>query len=246
MKYSHISEPLSIKQISEEDTEGVFEISGLYPGYGLTIANALRRALLSSLPGAAVTQLKVKGVGHEFTTLPKVLEDAVEISLNLKKIRFIIHTSEPQIATLKVKGEKTVTAKDIKVSSQLEIVNPDAHIATLTAKDAELEMEITVEKGLGYVTADAHKTEKLPIGTIAVDSLFSPVVNVSHTIENMRIGDQTNYNKLILKITTDGTITPSDALHKTGNILRDHFAKIAAIDGANLQDKPAADTEDVA
>ncbi len=238
MKYLRLSNALSIKTVSEKDNEGVFEIEGLYPGYGLTMANAFRRALLSSLPGAAITQFKIKGVGHEFTTIPGVLEDVIEIGLNLKKVRFVIHVSEPQTVALKIKGEKTVTAKDIKTNAQLEIVNADAHIATLTAKNAELEMEIIVEKGLGYATAESRKTEKLPIGTIAIDALFSPVTNVSHTIENMRIGETTNYNKLIIKITTDGTISPTSAFHKTSNILRDHFEKIGKVgDGTDGKSK---------
>lgn len=230
MELTHLSEGVSIKTVSENDAEGVFEIEGLYTGYGLTLGNALRRALLSSLPGAAVTQVKIKGAGHEFTTLEGVLEDMVEISLNLKKVRFVMHTNEPQALSLKVKGERSVTAADIKTNAEVEVANPASPIATLTAKDAELEMELTVERGLGYFPVDARKMEKLPIGTVAIDAMFSPVVRVTYSVENMRVGERTDYNRLRISVATDGTITPSLALHKSANILRDHFDKVSAIE----------------
>ncbi len=230
MEYARLSDTVKIKKISETNKEGVFEVEGLYTGYGLTLGNSLRRALLSSLPGAAVTQIKIKGAEHEFSTLPGVLEDIVEITLNLKKVRFHFYASEPQILTLRVKGEKEVTAADIKANAQVEIVNPEAHIATLTSKNAELEMEITVDKGAGYVPAEARKTEKLPIKTIAVDTIFSPVVKVNFSVENMRVGDRTDFNRLKLVIETDGSIYPSSALRKASNILKDHFEKMAEIE----------------
>lgn len=230
MEYTYLSESVSIKKVSETTSDGVFEIEGLYNGYGLTLGNALRRALFSSLPGAAITQVKIKGVDHEFSTIPNVLEDVVEICLNLKKIRFRILVSEPQVLTLKVKGEKEVLASDIKTGSQIEIITPDIRIATLSSKSAELEMELTVEKGLGYVPVEARKFEKLPVGTIALDALFSPVVKVNFSVENMRVGDRTDYNRLKLEIKTDGSITPSAAMHKASNILKDHFDKISKIE----------------
>ncbi len=230
MEYARLSDTVKIKKISETDKEGVFEVEGLYTGYGLTLGNALRRALLSSLPGAAVTQIKIKGAEHEFSTLPGILEDIVEITLNLKKVRFHFYASEPQILTLRVKGEKEVTAADIKANAQVEIVNPEARIATLTSKNAELEMEITVDKGAGYVPAEARKTEKLPIKTIAVDTIFSPVVKVNFSVENMRVGDRTDFNRLKIVIETDGSIYPSSALRKASNILKDHFEKMAEIE----------------
>ncbi len=230
MEFTYLSESVSIKKVSETITDGVFEIEGLYNGYGLTLGNALRRALFSSLPGAAITQVKIKGVDHEFSTIPNVLEDIVEICLNLKKIRFRILVDEPQTLTLKIKGEKEVLASDIKTGSQIEIISPDIHIATLSSKSAELDMELVVEKGLGYVPVEVRKFEKLPVGTIALDSLFSPVVKVNFSVENMRVGDRTDYNKLKLEIRTDGSITPSSALHKAGNILKDHFDKIAKVE----------------
>src|SRR3989344_7803031 len=148
MKYEYLSSTVSVKRISESEKEGVFEIEGLYTGYGITVGNSLRRTLFSSLPGAVVTQIKIKGVGHEFTTIENVLEDVVEISLNFKKIRFRMYTDEPQILTLKVKGEKKVHASDIKTNAQVELVTPDELLATLTNKNAELDIELTVEKGL--------------------------------------------------------------------------------------------------
>ncbi|MEK7192396.1 MAG: DNA-directed RNA polymerase subunit alpha [Patescibacteria group bacterium] len=235
MEYQYLSETVTIKKISETNTEGVFEVEGLYTGYGLTVGNALRRVLLSSLPGAAITQIKIKGVSHEFSTLPGVKEDMVELALNCKKIRFRIHTDEPQVLTLKVKGEKTAAASDIKVNSQVELITPDVEIAHLTSKDAELDMEITVEKGLGYVPTEARRSDKLPIGVIAIDALFSPVVKVNLIVENMRVGERADYNRLRLLVTTDGSITPSSALHKSCNILQDHFSKISQVEVKELE-----------
>jgi DNA-directed RNA polymerase subunit alpha len=235
MELLHLSDGVTIKTVSETDKEGVFEIEGLYAGYGLTLGNALRRTLLSSLPGAAITQVKIKGVGHEFTTIDGVLEDVVEITLNLKKVRFAMQTNEPQVLSLKAKGEKTVRAQDIKTNAQVAVVNPQAHIATLTSKNAELDMELTVERGLGYLPVEARKMEKLPIGTIAIDAIFSPVTRVTYSVENMRVGEHTNYNRLRLVISTDGSITPSAALHKAANILRDHFDKVSAVEVRKLE-----------
>jgi len=240
MEYSLLSEAVKIKKVSETDKEGVFEIEGLYTGYGLTLGNALRRVLFSSLPGAAITQIKIKGVEHEFSTIPGVLEDVVEIMLNLKKIRFRFYATEPQVLTLKAKGEKEVTARDIKTNAQVEVVNPDAHIATLTDKNAELDMELTVEKGLGYVPVEARKTEKLPIKTIALDAIFTPIVKVNFNIENMRVGERTDYNRLRLIIETDGSISPSSAFHKACNILKDHLEKISAIEVKSIAEKVEA------
>lgn len=230
MKYQYLSDTVTIKKVSETDTEGIFEIEGLYTGYGITVGNAVRRVLLSSLPGAAITQIKIQGVGHEFTTIPGVVEDVVEMMLNLKQVRFRIHTDEPQILTLKVRGEKKVSAADIKTNAQVDLITPEAHIATLTSKKAELDMEITVEKGLGYVPAETRKIEKLPVGVIALDAIFSPVTKVNFAVENMRVGERTDYNRLRFVIGTDGSITPSAALRKASNILQDHFAKISQIE----------------
>lgn len=230
MEWPQLSESVKIKKISESQNEGVFEIEGLYTGYGLTIGNALRRVLLSSLTGAAITQIKIKGVEHEFSTVEGVSEDVVEIILNLKKIRFRFFASEPQILTLKVKGEKEATAGDIKTNAQVEVVNPQARIATLTGKNSELDMELTIEKGAGYVPVEARKMEKLPIKTIALDAIFTPVIKVNFTVENMRVGERTDYNRLKMTIETDGSISPSSAFRKACRILKDHFEKISEIE----------------
>jgi DNA-directed RNA polymerase subunit alpha len=230
MQFTYLSESVTIKRVSETDTEGVFEIEGLYSGYGLTVGNALRRVLFSSLPGAAITQFKIKGAQHQFSTIPNVVEDVVEIGLNLKKIRFHLHTDEPQTLILKVKGERAITAADIELNSEVELINSDSHIATLSNKSGELEMEVRVERGLGFVPVEARKSEKLPIGTVALDASFSPVVKANFAVENMRVGDRTDYNRLIVSVTTDGSITPSSALHKASNILKDHFDKISNIE----------------
>lgn len=229
MEYTRLSESVKIKTVSETAVEGVFEIEGLYSGYGLTVGNALRRVLLSSLPGACVTQIKIKNVKHEFTTIDGVMEDIVEIALNMKKVRFAFHADEPQILTIDVKGEKEVTAGDIKTNAQVEVINPESHIATITEKKTEFSMEITVEKGLGYVPVEARKVEKLPVGVIAIDAIFTPVTNVNFVVENMRVGERTDFNKIKFTIETDGSIKPSAALHKASNILKDHFAKVAEI-----------------
>ena len=242
MEYTRLSETVKIKKVSENNTEGVFEIEGLYTGFGLTIGNALRRVLLSSIPGAAITQVKIKNVKHEFSTIDGVLEDVVEIVLNLKKTRFKFFAEEPQVLTIDVKGEKEVTAGDIKVNAQVEVMNPELHIATLTSKKSEFSMELTVEKGLGYVPVEARKADKLPVGVIAIDAIFTPVTKVNFTIENMRVGEKTDYNRLKLFIETDGTISPSAVLHKSSNILKDHFDKISMIE-VSAENEPAKKEE---
>jgi DNA-directed RNA polymerase subunit alpha len=231
MEFAYLSSTVSVKTVSEDAKNGVFEIEGLYAGYGLTIGNALRRALLSSLPGAAVTEIKIKGVPHEFSTLPGVKEDMVELLLNFKKLRFVSHVDEPQVLMLKLKGEREVTAGDIELNSNVALINPDEMLAHLTAKDAELDIEVKVERGLGYVPTEMRKVEgRLPIGVIAIDAIFTPVTRVNYTVEDMRVGDRTDYNRLRLEITTDGTISPSSALHKASNILKDHFEKVSAVE----------------
>ena len=230
MKYTHVSDTVVIKKVSEKQNIGVFHIEGLYTGYGTTLGNALRRTLLSSLPGAAITQIKVKGVDHEFSTIPGMMEDVVEFILNLKQVRFHFFADEPQALTLHAKGERAVTAADIESTTFAKVVNTPLHLATLTKRSADLDVELTIEKGLGYVPAEARRLERLPVGTIVLDAVFSPIVRVAFTVENMRVGDQTDYNRLQLEIETDGSITPSEALHKAGNILKDHFEKVAGIE----------------
>lgn len=207
--------PSKPKIVSEADFSGSYEIDGLYPGYGHTLGNSLRRIILSSLPGVAVTSVKIKGIEHEFSTIPGVKEDAITILLNLKKIRLNMVPNEPQTLTLKVKGVKDVTAGDIKVPGGVEIMNPEQVIATLTDKSADLDMEITVEKGLGFVAKEVLQKNRVDIGSITVDAIFSPIRRASYEVENMRVGDRTDFNRLKLFIETDGTITPKEALEKS-------------------------------
>ncbi len=218
----------------------MFEIEGLYAGYGLTVGTALRRALLSSLPGAAVTEIKIKGVPHEFSTLPGLKEDIVELSLNFKKLHFRMHVDEPQVLSLKMKGEGEVTGGDIELNSDVELVNPDEVLGHLTAKDAEIDIEVRVERGLGYVASESRRSEgRLPIGTIAIDAIFTPVLKVNYVVEDMRVGDRTDYNRLRLEIGTNGTISPSSALHKASNILKDHFEKVGAVEVKEFAEEAA-------
>lgn len=221
--------PQQPKIILEEKNRGVYEIDGLYPGYGMTIGNSLRRVLLSSLEGAVITSFKLEGVNHEFSTLPGVLEDMVDLSLNLKQIRFRMHGEGPFAAKLSVKGEKEITASDIVVPSQIEVVNPEAHIATLTDKKAGITAEFEVERGRGYQASQDRRKEKVDIGMVALDASFSPVRSVNYEVENMRIGDRTDYNLLRLHIQTDGSISPRDALQKASHILSEQFSVLSGV-----------------
>lgn len=224
-----LPETVTVKTVSETDTEGLFEIEGLYTGYGLTLGNALRRVLISSLPGAAITRIKIRGVNHEFSTLHGLSEDIVELTLNLKRVRFRMHTDETQTLVLKVKGERDIVAGAIQENAQVEVANSDFYLGTLTVKDAELDMELTVERGLGYVPVEASRSEKLPIGVIALDAIFTPVLRVNFVVENMRVGDRTDYNRLKITVVTDGTVTPSAALESASMILQEHAAKVSAV-----------------
>lgn len=217
---------LKPKVVSEKENQAVFEIEALYPGYGVTVGNSLRRVLLSSLPGAAITKMKIKGVAHEFSTIPGVFEDVIQIMLNLKKLRFKVFTDEPQQASLKIKGEKDVKGRDFQLPSQLELVNKDEHIATLTDKKADLEIEIEVEKGVGYVSRESRKRGKLAIGEILIDAIYTPVRKVGYQVENMRVGERTDFDKLIMEVQTDGTISPRAAVSQAAQILLDHFSLI--------------------
>ena len=215
--------PKKPKIIKKEKNKATFEIEALYPGYGVTIGNSLRRVLLSSLEGAAVTQMKIKGVPHEFSTIPGVLEDVVTIMLNLKQLRFKIFTDEPQKVTLKAKGKKGVKGSDLKLPSQLELVNKNCHIATLTTKSAKLEMELLVEKGIGYSPRELREKGKVAIGVIPIDAIFTPVKRVAFKVENMRVGKRTDFDRLFLEIETDGTISPEEAFTQASEILFVHF-----------------------
>jgi DNA-directed RNA polymerase subunit alpha len=214
------------KVLEKKENYARFVIEGLYPGYGITIGNALRRVLLSSIEGAAVTDVKIKGVQHEFSTISGVVEDIITICLNLKKLRFKIFSDEPQKATLKVKGAKEVKGADFELPSQLDLINKNQHIATLTSKKANLEMEIVVRKGVGYEPKERRIKEKLEIGEIPLDAIYTPVKRVSYKVENMRVGERTDFDRLYIEVETDGTIQPEDTLLKATEILISHFSLI--------------------
>lgn len=211
MDYS-IQLPSKPRIVSEEEKTGVYEIDGLYPGYGHTLGNSLRRIILSSIPGAAIVTVKIDGVPHEFSTMSGVKEDVIGIILNLKKVRIKIHDSQPHTMTISGKGVRTVTAADIVAPGQVEILNPSQHIAELTDKSASLEIEITADSGLGYVPKEIIQKERVDIGAIAVDAVFTPIRRVNYEVENMRVGDRTDFNRLRIMIETDGTLTPRAAL----------------------------------
>ncbi|MEI6843369.1 MAG: DNA-directed RNA polymerase subunit alpha [bacterium] len=207
--------PSKPRIVSEVEFSGSYEIDGLYPGYGHTLGNSLRRIILSSLVGCAVTSIKIEGVSHEFSVIPGIKEDAVNILLNLKKVRIRMVSDEAQTLSLKVKGVKEVTAGDIKLPGGVEILNPELVIATLTDKSSELDMEIVVEKGLGFMPKEVVQKNRVDIGHITLDAIFTPVRRVSYEVENMRVGDRTDFNRLKIFIETDGTITPKEALEKS-------------------------------
>lgn len=207
----HIALPSKPRVVSESERSGTYEIDGLYPGYGFTLGNSLRRIILSSLPGSAVTHVKIPGVAHEFSTIEGVKEDVVTILLNVRKIRLKLLSDEPQTLTLSVKGPKTVTAADLKLPGQVEVLNPEQHIADVTGKTT-FELELRAERGLGYVSKETHQKERVDIGAIALDAIFSPIRRVNYEVENMRVSDRTDYNRLRIVIETDGTIEPREAL----------------------------------
>jgi DNA-directed RNA polymerase subunit alpha len=217
--------PSKLKIVSEDSTNGVYEIEGLYPGYGHTLGNSLRRIILSSIPGAAITQVKIKGVEHEFSTLAGVREDIITIILNLKKVRFQLTGDEPATATLSVKNG-VAKASDFQTSGQLVVTSPDQYIAEVTGKGAELHIEVVVAKGLGFVSREMLSKEKVDIGTIMTDARFSPIVGCSYDVEDMRVGDRTNYNRLRLSIETDGSIEPKVALEDAMKIMLEQFRAI--------------------
>ncbi|HLC89477.1 MAG TPA: DNA-directed RNA polymerase subunit alpha [Patescibacteria group bacterium] len=213
--------------VGKNADQATVSIQPCHPGYGTTLGNALRRVLLSSLPGAAVMAFKIKGITHEFTTVPYVKEDIMEIALNLKQLRLKSFSETPVRLIIKSEGEKKVTAADIKTSSDVEVINPDLLIATLTNKEAKLEIELVVVQGRGYIPSESQNKEGLETDMILVDSIFTPVRNVGFQIENVRVGQMTNYENLILNIETDGSINPNEALNQATQILIDHFQFIS-------------------
>ena len=206
-----------------DESYGKYVIEPLERGYGTTLGNSLRRVLLSSLPGTAVTTIKIAGVQHEFTTIPGVKEDVTEIVLNVKSIIAKLHTDGPKTVYIEANGECEVTAGDIKADSEVEILNPELHLATLGA-DAALSMELTISHGRGYVSADKNKNPQAPLGTIPVDSIYTPVLKVNYTVEPTRVGSMTDFDKLTIEVWTDKTIAARDAVSLGAKILCDHFA----------------------
>jgi len=229
----------SIKDLKNNHYQVIIE--PFFPGFGVTVGNSLRRVLLSSLEGAAVTSFKVEGAQHEFDSVDGVKEDLVEIMLNLKQLRLKSFSDEPVKLTIDVKGEQAVTAADIKKNSDVEIMNTDLVIATITDKNIKFSMEIIVERGRGYVTVEQRdETEKLEIGTVAIDSSFSPVLNVGYKIDNVRVGEMTNYERLTIDMLTDGTIDAKEAISRAAKILEDQFALF--IQEEKVAEKPKTKT----
>lgn len=224
------------KIVSQENNRAVFEISPLYTGYGVTIGNSLRRVLLSSMEGAAAVKIKIEGVPHEFTTVPGVLEDVVDIILNLKRVRFKL-TGDSAKVTFSAKGEKEIRAGDLKLPTGVEVVNPEQLICTLSDKKAELNLEIEIERGIGYVPVEERQKEKLSVGEIAIDAIFSPVKKVSYRVENIRVGERTDFNRLLVDLETDGSITPQDALKRAVGILVEQFKVVGEGKGLETEEK---------
>jgi DNA-directed RNA polymerase subunit alpha len=225
--------PSKPKAVLEEGNKGVFEIDGLVPGYGYTLGNSLRRIILSSLPGAAITAVKIDGVSHEFSTIEGVKEDVITLLLNLKNVRFQLIGDEPVKVSFTVKGPKIVTAADINAKGAVTVSNPDQYICEITGK-ASMNVEVTVERGLGFVPRDAHHKQKADIGTIFLDAIFSPIRRVSYDVEEMRVGDKTNFNRLRLTIETDGTLSPRVALESSVQTMIEQLAAIISVDSGKI------------
>ncbi|MEZ3507950.1 MAG: DNA-directed RNA polymerase subunit alpha [Lachnospiraceae bacterium] len=217
---------IEVAEISEDKKYGKFVVEPLERGYGITLGNSLRRIMLSSLPGAAVSQVKIEGVLHEFSSIPGVKEDVTEIIMNIKSlaIKNSSDTNEPKTAYIEYEGEGIVRASDIQVDQDVEILNPDLVIATLSGKDTKLYMELTITRGRGYVSSDRNKTEDLPIGVIAIDSIYTPVERVNMTVENTRVGQITDYDKLTLDVYTNGTLEPDEAVSLAAKVLSEHLS----------------------
>lgn len=238
MEYS-ITLPSKPRVVSEEEHAGVYEIDGLYPGYGHTLGNSLRRIILSSLPGAAITSVKIEGVNHEFSTLEGVREDIITILLNLKKLRFELISQEPQTISISVKGPKKISGADLTLPGQVRLLNPNSYICELTDK-ASFDAEFRIEHGLGYVPREALKKDRVDIGEIALDAIFSPIRRVNYEVENMRVGDRTDYNRLRISIETDGTLTPRTALEHSIEIMITQLKAVVGFREEELDTTPVA------
>lgn len=240
---NYIPLPSTLSVVDQDLENSVVTIEPCYPGYGTTVGNALRRVLLSSIPGSAVTSFKIKGILHEFSSIDNVKEDVVEMILNIKKLRFKVYSDETVIVKLTAKGDKVVTGADFEKNSEVEVVNPNQPICTLTSKNAEISMEFKVRKGFGYITVEEREKEKMDVGEIMVDSLFSPIVNVGINLDNVRVGDMTNYDKLTLTITTDGSILGSEAIKLAADILVKHFTLLSPNQEAEAVAEEAVEPE---
>lgn len=218
--------PTNIQSTKKGPHEALITIEPCYPGYGITLGNALRRVLLSSMPGSAIISVHVKDAPHEFTSLPGVKEDIVELMLNLKLVRVKCHNDQPQELKLHVKGEKQVTAKDIQVNQDVEVFNPDQLIATLTDKSSELDMTLRIQNGRGYVPAEMQEKGNKELGTILLDAIYTPVKNVNFDVEHVRVGEITNFDKVTLSVSTDGSMSPEEAFTTSAQILVDHFSAL--------------------
>lgn len=239
-------ESVELEESSYSSTFGRFIVQPLERGFGTTIGNALRRVLLSSLPGAAITTIRIDGVHHEFSTIPGVVEDVAEIILNLKEVRFKLINKKPDKVVIELKGPHEFTAGDIQNgTTDFEILNPDHHIATLN-KGADLKIELRIGRGHGYVPAEENKLPDMPIGSIPIDAIYTPIKNVSYRVENMRVQQRIDYERLIIEITTDGSITPDDALTYAGKILRDHINLFINFDiKPEIEEEPPTVDEEV-
>lgn len=240
----HITLPSTIQfQAGDRLNTGLMLVTPCHQGYGTTLGNALRRVLLSSLPGAAVESVKVAGVQHEFSAVPGVKEDMIEIILNLKQMAVKVFSDTPVTLHLKKKGVGLVTAADFEKNADVEIINPDLMLATMTDAKIPLEMDITVGKGFGYVPVSEKETRDLDLGTIAIDSLYTPIRDVGYHVEMTRVGDVTNYEKLTMTIETNGTVAPEEAVHQATNILMQHFALILEADDTSGAKKKTKKTK---
>ncbi len=236
MTEQHIILPSKPRATLEEGNKGIFEIDGLIPGYGYTLGNSLRRIILSSLSGAAITAVKIDGVSHEFATIEGVKEDVITLLLNLKNVRFAVVGDEAQKISFSVKGPKVVTAADIGAKGAVTVSNPDQYICEMTTKGT-LTVELTIERGLGFVPREAHHKQKADIGTIFLDAIFSPIRRVSYDVEEMRVGDKTNFNRLRLTIETDGTTSPREALEQSVKIMIEQLAAIVSVSSQEMIDE---------
>jgi len=233
---------LEIKSSVEDENTGVFVIEPLSPGYGVTVGNSLRRILLASLEGSAPKSVRIEGVDHEYSVLKGVKEDIVELILNLKVARFRLNTDASATIELSVKGPKVVTTADFKKTSEVDVVDEDHYLCTLE-KGGKLDMAVEIDRGRGYIPVEKRSDEKAPIGTIMIDSIYTPVKKVKYIVENSRVGDQTNYNRLALEITTDGSITPAEALGQSSKILSEHLGLISDACEQQKIEKPKKNTK---